>query len=71
MTNKTLSALELAKKLIMDGFFSDVPPMIDDCMLSSCGCCNKKAWLIEDIKHQKDCRVGKALKAIQIAEREK
>ena len=35
--------------------------------LSVCKACNQKAWLIDDIKHKRNCEIGAVFKEIKAA----
>jgi len=51
------------RNLIKKHFFYEVPHCGD--YLSACKICHEKAWLIDDIRHKRNCEVGGALKELE------
>jgi hypothetical protein len=45
--------------------FADEPHCGD--YLAVCKACNQKAWLIDDIKHKRNCEIGAVFKEIKAA----
>jgi len=71
MTNHKATAAEGLKKWLLNICFEPAPVLIDDCQVTHCKACGKGAWVIKDIKHEKDCEVSKQLNNLEILRRYK
>lgn len=68
LTKKDRENIETIKKFINNVCYPPLPPMIDDCLPVQCFSCGEGAWLPEDVKHKKGCRliaVNEAFKQLE------